>query len=57
MAVYQTEYSKLELSNSVIKFLLDEKCKLSEIYRNMCDVCREAYFCKKNTIELNMGLP
>ena len=31
---------------SFIKFLVAEKDKPGEMYRRMCDVCKEAYFVK-----------
>ena len=36
-ATIQTDCSTFE-QNSVIKFLMAKKCKLSEIYRRMCDI-------------------
>ena len=54
---------KLECSRleqwCVIHFLVAEKCKLSEIYKRMCDVLREANFNKKKmfTNGLNMSSP
>ena len=42
----QIEYSRHE-QRPVIKCLVDEKCKLCEIYRRMRDVYREVCFGKK----------
>ena len=47
MAVNQNNIFKLE-QRSVLKSLMTKKCKLSEIYRKMCDVHGQAcFFVKK----------
>ena len=45
IAANQTKRSRLE-RKTVIKFLVAEKRKLCDIYKRMCDVCRE-YFSEK----------
>ena len=47
MVENQTECSWLK-QTSVIKFLVAEKCKPSEIYRRKFGVYEEAYFSLKN---------
>ena len=42
----QKKYSRLK-QRSAIKFLLAEKRKTCEIYRRICDVLGETYFCKQ----------
>ena len=37
---------------SLIKFLMPEKCKLYKIYRGMSDVYGEACFSKKKSLEM-----
>ena len=59
MTANPTECSMLK-QRSVIKNLVDEKCKLYEIYKRIYDVYRKACFTKKKkelTNGLNMGLP
>ena len=57
MVANQTACSKLE-QRSVIKVLVTEKGKPSEIYRRMCDAYGEASFSQKMFINsLNMSLP
>ena len=47
MAASQTECSRVE-QRCVIKFLMTEKCKTSEIYKSICDVYGKACFSLKN---------
>ena len=51
MVANQTESTRLE-QRLIIKFLVAGKNKPCEIYRRMCDVCKEACFNKKNFYKL-----
>ena len=57
MASNCAESSRLE-HRSVIKFLVAKNCKSCDIYRRMCGLSGEAYFCQKMFPNgLNIGLP
>ena len=53
MEANQTESSMLE-QKSVIKFLVAEKCKPCEVYWQICDVYREAFFSQEKMFTIRL---